>query len=114
MKIPDKIFFDKDSPFLKQMFNSDEYTKRQTDSDIEYSRSDLIQKWQPIETAPKDGTYVLLFYDGYIIMGGWNLQAVSEKYASWDFISPICTCCEGTRVDIEPTHWMPMSEPPNA
>jgi hypothetical protein len=55
-------------------------------------------EWQPIETAPKDGTVVLLS-DGKIVKEGHYLG-----YWSWLDLA-------GDRV---PTHWMPMPDPPRS
>ena len=56
------------------------------------------QQWQPIETAPKDGTKVLA-YDGFdCVVMHWN-------FASGDWYTE-SICCE------EFTHWMPLPDPP--
>jgi hypothetical protein len=64
----------------------------------------MMTEWQPIETAPKDGTEVL---------GAWYLPNICEwqfepikwrkgKFVvSWDFYD-----------DIQPTNWMSLPEPP--
>jgi len=56
------------------------------------------QLWQPIETAPKDDTDVLVLCDGEIVIGcfaggmWWLEQTTYEKR--------------------DPTHWMPLPELP--
>jgi len=64
--------------------------------------------WKPIETAPQDGTFVLLYDDGYkhssnsyLIAqfdGGvwWGKKTNSGRAIIWQ----------------EATHWMPLPEPP--
>jgi hypothetical protein len=71
-------------------------------------------KWQPIETAPKDGTEILVYkryrkyqewvgkdeYDFYIHIsfydgGDWYISAYDPPWGN------------------QPTHWMPLPEPPN-
>jgi hypothetical protein len=59
------------------------------------------QDWQAIETAPRDGTEILLFArgqrnDDYRGVGQWSEQ---RKDWFWSFA-------------IRPTHWMPLPEPP--
>jgi hypothetical protein len=66
-----------------------------------------MSEWQPIETAPKDGTAVLLFDrtnkdspDGSgIDFGFYYNDAVRWLWA--------CDGCEA-----KPSHWMPLPEPP--
>ncbi len=60
-------------------------------------------EWQPIKTAPKDGTRVILFRPDWIesmVTGYWN-----KDFDDW-FIpyngSPF----------LSPTHWMPLPEAP--
>lgn len=56
--------------------------------------------WQPIETAPKDGSFILLATPkGRIADGFW-----SPVYGVWSW----------PYVMVEPTHWMPLLERPNA
>ena len=71
--------------------------------------------WQSIDTAPKDGTPVLLYdascedwavgsctgidYDGTKL---WHLSVSETLYVSF---------CENEYV-LTPTHWMPLPEPP--
>ena len=58
-------------------------------------------KWQPIATAPKDGSYVLVYdpdvgfpYTCTWEYGEWT-EASGEQYMTF-----------------KPTHWMPLPEPP--
>lgn len=62
-------------------------------------------KWQPIETAPKDGTYIL----GTWIDAESNYRniikiAYHTGYCIWD------SNCHWPKC--EPTHWMPLPEDP--
>ena len=55
-------------------------------------------EWQPIETAPKDGSFILLATPkGRIADGSWSLV---YKVWSWPYVM------------VEPTHWMPLPTPP--
>ena len=81
-----------------------------------------MSEWQPIETAPKDGAAVLLYLpDAYtmcgltdgIIIGHWSaadLPADAPEHSddAWFHVSQT----GGFYCDIEPTHWMPLPEPP--
>ena len=53
--------------------------------------------WYPIETAPKDGSLILMF-DGCIIMAWWDDGWYSDEYCPPQIIRA--------------THWMPLPEPP--
>ena len=61
--------------------------------------------WQPIETAPKDGTVIDLWADGQRLpnckwrYGGWSQEYAEHPSAHFDIYD-------------EPTHWMPLPEPP--
>jgi len=57
--------------------------------------------WQPIETAPKDFTYVLLWDGDWHWMGIWD-----ENGNRWEI--------DGHEYEenLIPTHWMPLPEPP--
>lgn len=71
-----------------------------------------MSNWQPIETAPKDGTEVLLaeVHNGTyscIEHGSWDYLETSE----WDGVKCYGWLTDMGRID-EPTHWMPKLEPP--
>lgn len=67
-------------------------------------------EWQPIETAPKDGTEILIYEPSYlgvdsgkIYTASWDcdcyntwIEAGGERYMSFD----------------NATHWMPLPSPP--
>lgn len=80
-------------------------------------------EWQPIETAPKDGTRILLLEAGNVYLGLWDSNfGISEIYdpeADQYVNRPAWT--DGTvkswgyeeQNEIEqPTHWMPLPDPP--
>ena len=65
-------------------------------------------EWMNIETAPKDGTRILLTsYKSFssdcpsIIDDYWYQDRVQEGFDHWDEL-----------FDFPPTHWMPMPKPP--
>jgi len=64
-------------------------------------------KWQPIETAPKDGTSILLFASDYPPL---SYMGVGQ----WAFADPDLGFVEGWfwPFAIRPTHWMPLPVPP--
>lgn len=66
--------------------------------------------WHPIETAPKDGTRILLHIKDFRIdCGQWNSDQYARKpkpYWDWGFPS------KQIMRDDPPTHWMPLPEPP--
>ena len=80
-----------------------------------------VSEWQPIETAPKGGSRVLLASGGYVAIGAWDawlrhpdgrvvgLEAHCNPAAlvdcwRWDG--------EGFECNPPPTHWMPLPEAP--
>ena len=57
-------------------------------------------EWQPIETAPKDGTVVLLWVDNYPEFGSYSAPFFEGDEGYWQERSE---CVPLT--DPEPTHW---------
>jgi len=73
-----------------------------------------INNWQPIETAPKDGTKVL-------VVEGEQIYIASYKYdGNYNCQKPNIAWCISDAEDLEgfervlsfPTHWMPLPLPP--
>ena len=72
--------------------------------------------WQPIETAPKDGTSILISEEGhpYVMQASWE---------PWDYAHDQSDCywrCgrQGAKGyddsgSMDPTHWMPLPQPPS-
>jgi hypothetical protein len=84
-----------------------------------------MAKWQPIETAPKDGRTLLLGYfnsggNWRTLRGEWFTEGSMDEWDGDDGANP-----EGwyeTSVEnddppncwaTEPTHWMPLPDPPD-
>lgn len=81
-------------------------------------------KWQPIETAPKDGTHILVYaQDDYSVpfVSWWGC----DRYEKGEIPSLLgcgdvdierhwCVsgCEDGDSTICEPTHWMPLPGPP--
>lgn len=66
-----------------------------------------MPEWQPIETAPKDGTRILVWpywSDGTPEVVKWvKMRRVPDR---WEVHG-------GTFLNSQPTHWMPLPDPPN-
>ena len=68
-----------------------------------------MSAWQPIETAPTNGDSVLLYYGSkYYIMEGRCFPR-DTGYSGGMSYSWVAALDMG---DLEPTHWMPLPEPP--
>ena len=62
-----------------------------------------MSKWKPIETAPKDGTIVLL-YEPREPIDSHTIEVGAFNCEDW--------YCLMFTYTIYPTHWMPLPEPP--
>lgn len=58
-------------------------------------------EWQPIYTAPKDGTRILVHGNYGFAIANW----AGDNYPHW-------VDCDGRMEDEACTHWMPLPEPP--
>ena len=76
------------------------------------------QQWQLIETAPKDGTTILLCQavnaDGKPIRAeSWGLFVqVAAWWAGENAWIVYCSLIKEPELHFEPTHWMPLPAPP--
>lgn len=66
----------------------------------------MTTEWQSIETAPKDGTWVLFYTPACEELGYLAFQAVGHidrhgLFGSYQWED-----------DLEPSHWMPLPDPP--
>lgn len=82
--------------------------RRVCELEAEIERLRALTEWQPIETAPKDGTQFL-----GIRMGGHNdptfflIEGLHMKYATHQTWNGA-----GGQYGIRLTHWMPLPNPP--
>jgi hypothetical protein len=66
------------------------------------------EQWQTMDTAPKDGTMVLLFVpDFHKVVTAWFCKATGL----WPADEPVNEGGEACNVGL-PTHWMPLPGPP--
>lgn len=73
----------------------------------------INNKWQPIETAPRDGTEIIVINDS---KGGYCTEPYQIGVATWgQSLSKVrwtsTVCCDGVSY-FQPTHWMPLPAPP--
>lgn len=67
-----------------------------------------MSEWQPIETAPKDGTNILVFTP----KGKARAGVVCGIHCGWwTTLFDEWTTSDGD-CEMDPTHWMPLPEPP--
>jgi hypothetical protein len=74
-------------------------------------------KWMPIESAPRDGSMILVYpptwYDRHCSMAKWD----DDRYAKrprpyWKRADDLLRTTISR--DAKTTHWMPLPEPPEA
>ena len=70
-----------------------------------------MSDWQPIESAPKDGTRVLLWTGNLSALPTGTEMVWSATVGWWDR-EMSHQWIHGSGVD--PTHWMPLPAPPTA
>jgi len=70
-----------------------------------------MTEWQPIETAPKDGTHIL-------VVSETGISVCKYSCGNWNGLIDGDTICYQEEQDdwyydvYKPTHWMPLPEPP--
>jgi hypothetical protein len=73
-----------------------------------------MSEWQAIETAPKDGTRILLFIPGVGVEIGYWLDTETVRYGKVEYSTKKWTW----NADLfgfktaQPAHWMPLPKPP--
>lgn len=87
----------------------------------------MNNKWEPIESAPKDGRIILVFYknelgNGRIVRASWFCDDDIEQWENPDQSEPDWYERSEVYEELEdgmvspvmghPTHWMPLPPPP--
>jgi Protein of unknown function (DUF551) len=65
--------------------------------------------WQPIETAPKDGTEVLMYCPGDIPAVVCGAYVDDPEIPYWRYSESLVA---DVVAEANPTHWMPLPPPP--
>ena len=81
-----------------------------------------MMEWMEISSAPKDGTEIILMKGDRVTSGSWEVISQTENHfdSNGNYIcseiidhgSMWCSYDGGFCEDDEPTHWMPLPEPP--
>lgn len=67
-------------------------------------------EWEPIETAPKDETNVLLYFPGEY---AWDCRMRSGWWYEDGWYDSECASNRMTDLYGEPSHWQPLPLPPS-
>ncbi len=72
--------------------------------------------WQPIETAPKDGTQIMASNGIWIWLVTWDEKEHQDVWAGWRYESGINPNGENYNSGLNSegilTHWQPLPQPP--
>ena len=86
--------------------SSDIFGTHEIDTDErEYTWQIPVNQWQPIETAPKDGSYILAW------SGCWR-HPFAGRYIGESFVLIDGADIDATQTRYFATHWMPLPDPP--
>lgn len=81
--------------------------------ELQASKDAISQPWKRMQTAPKDGTVVLVLFDGTDIPHAMRWLAAGDKrgsgYEGWHLTWDGYPACER-----DPRYWMPIPEDPEA
>lgn len=73
-----------------------------------------MTEWQPIETAPRDGTLIIIAYKVFgryrVYPASYGVGGFVDSDFAWGILDH-----DGSTNAVktgEPTHWMPLPEPP--
>jgi hypothetical protein len=72
-------------------------------------QTQAVAGWQPIESAPRDGTNILVWWPAQMhcpVTAHWNTGKWSDAGIGWKLTG------WGMAMQTEPTHWMPLPLPP--
>lgn len=67
-----------------------------------------MMEWKTIDSAPKDGTNILLYSESLAVEGYWSAERKRFSEVGYSFVG--CGCCAD--VLEPPTHWMPLPKAP--
>jgi hypothetical protein len=67
----------------------------------------IVPKWQPIETAPRDGEWISLWCKGQPLSLPAGVPAFWEDDLGW-----VAVRDDDLLLTDNPTHWMPLPAPP--
>lgn len=89
------------------------------DNAMNKHRDNQMREWQTIETAPKDGTWILVYGEKYGDEDGprfFVIKWVTNIGGVWEYIDSTTRKLvekdwSGWSDNFAPTHWMPMPEP---
>jgi hypothetical protein len=68
--------------------------------------------WQPIETAPKDGTRILLWDTDEVVIAKWDDISMGGAEGWQITVVNMLSGLKHYEAAFNPTHWMPLPEPP--
>jgi len=82
-----------------------------------------MMQWQPIDTAPRDGTEILGYrYDCGVILIRWDApenfltekecETLGESAGEYSWIIADFVCGDRLEGSEVPTHWQPLPPPP--
>lgn len=79
-----------------------------------------MSEWQPIETAPKDGEYVIVSYGAGFVTQACYTTAIDASNGNWEdregwfvYIADDAVYSDSfLESPVQPKHWMPLPKPP--
>lgn len=73
----------------------------------------MAHRWLDIESAPKDGTRIILYRKGRIVCGRWDDDRLNRRPRPFWTHDNIRIFGSTDARSVPPTHWMPLPTPPH-